>query len=93
MKRIALGTAVLLALAAPAQAQTMTCEMLRYYASIYPRSVLEHYAKLYQANPLCETMEDRPLQRMRVPSASGSVRRVGFVPARPPASGFARYRP
>jgi hypothetical protein len=47
MNRIALGTAVFLALAAPAQAQTITCEMLRYYASIYPRSVLEHYAKLY----------------------------------------------
>lgn len=47
MNRIALGTVVFLALAAPAQAQTMTCEMLRYYASIYPRSVLEHYAKLY----------------------------------------------
>ena len=47
MNRIALGTAVFLALAAPAQAQTMTCEMLRYYASIYPRSVLERYAKLY----------------------------------------------
>jgi hypothetical protein len=47
MNRIALGTAVFLTLAAPAQAQTITCEMLRYYASIYTRSVLEHYAKVY----------------------------------------------
>ena len=47
MNRIPLGIIVFLALAAPAQAQTMTCETLRYYASIYPRSVLEHYAKLY----------------------------------------------
>lgn len=47
MNRLALGSAVFLALAVPAQAQTMTCEMLRYYASIYPRSVLEHYAKVY----------------------------------------------
>ena len=47
MKRLALGAAVFLILAPSAQAQTMTCETLRHYASIYPRSVLEHYAKLY----------------------------------------------
>ena len=51
MKRILLGTAVFLILAPSARAQTMTCEMLRHYASIYPRSVLEHYAKLYHITP------------------------------------------
>ena len=45
MNRIALGAAVFLALAAPAQAQTMTCEMLRYYASIYPL-LCEHLSAL-----------------------------------------------
>ena len=51
MKRILLGTAVFLILAPSARAQTMTCEMLRHYASIYPRSILEHYAKLYHITP------------------------------------------
>jgi predicted secreted Zn-dependent protease len=48
MKRIALAITLLLALAASAKAEAMTCETLRYYASIYPRSVLEFYAKLYR---------------------------------------------
>jgi hypothetical protein len=51
MKRIALGFVVFLSLAPSARAQTITCEMLRHYASIYPRSVLEHYAKLYHITP------------------------------------------
>ena len=48
MKRIALAMMMLVAVAASARADTMTCETLRYYASIYPRSVLEYYAKLYR---------------------------------------------
>ena len=48
MKRIALAMTLLLALAVSAQAETMTCDTLRHYASIYPRSVLEYYAKVYR---------------------------------------------
>jgi hypothetical protein len=47
MATITITAVLFLTLAASAKAGTMTCEKLRHYASIYPRSVLEYYAKLY----------------------------------------------
>jgi len=47
MKHLALATSLFIVFAAPAQAEAITCETLRHYASIYPRSVLEYYAKVY----------------------------------------------
>jgi hypothetical protein len=51
MRNMTITIVLFLTLAAPAQAETMTCEKLRHYASIYPRSVLEYYAKLYNVTP------------------------------------------
>ncbi len=69
MKRIALAITMLLGLAASAQAQTMTCSTLRYYASIYPRSVLEYYAKIYHVTAAQRRMAYACLRKAQVANA------------------------